>query len=72
MILYRDRSIITDDTVHFSRPDTALIDRESKTALVIETAAVPLTRSLPKTEAEETVEYEIKNIWKLNKYLYIP
>jgi len=49
-----------------------LIGGESKTALfVTETAAVPLTRSLPRTEAEKITEYEnlalkIKNIWKFN------
>jgi hypothetical protein len=71
MILYRDSSIITDEPIHFSRSDTVLIDTESKTVLLIGTAVVPLTPSLPKTEAEKITEYEnlvleIKNIWKLN------
>jgi hypothetical protein len=77
MILYRDRSIITDKAVNFSRPDTELIDRESKTAFVTETASVPLTSSHPKTEAEKTTEYEnlaleIKNIWKLKNVSVYP
>ena len=47
-----------------------LIDRENKTALVID-IAVPLTDNLPKIEAEKITKYvnlalEIKNIWKLN------
>jgi len=47
-----------------------LIDRENKTALVID-IAVPLTHNLPKTETQKFMKYEnltleIKNIWKLN------
>ena len=47
-----------------------LIDREYRTALVIE-IAVPLTHNLPITEAEKVMKYEnlalgIKNIWKFN------
>jgi len=58
MILYRDRYIITDEMIHFSKPDTVLIDIESKTVLVTETAAAPLTCNLPRTEAEKITEYE--------------
>jgi hypothetical protein len=77
MILYGDSSIITDETVRCNRPDTVLINGESKTSLVIETATVPLTRSLPETEAEKTIEYEnlaleIKNISKLNNLSVYP
>jgi hypothetical protein len=69
MILYRDRSIITDKTVRCNRPDTVLINRESKTTLfIIETAAVPLTRSLPITEAEKITEYE-NLVLEIKKYL---
>jgi hypothetical protein len=57
MILYWDSSIITDRMVDFNRPDTVLIDRENKTALVIDTA-VPLPHNLPKTEAEKVTKYE--------------
>jgi hypothetical protein len=57
MILYWDRSIITDKTVDFNRNDTVLIDRENKTALVIDTA-VPLTHNLPKSETEKITKYE--------------
>ena len=52
MVLYWDRSVITDTTLDFSRPDTAPIDRENKTALAID-IAVPLTRNVPKIEAEK-------------------
>jgi hypothetical protein len=70
MFLYWDKSIITDTAVDSSRTDTAPIDRQNKTALVID-IAVPLTHNIPKTEAEKIPIYEnlalqIKNIWKLN------
>jgi len=53
-----------------------LIDRENKTAHVIDTT-VTLTLSLPKTEAEKITKYEnltleIKNIWKLNTFSVYP
>jgi hypothetical protein len=59
MILYWDRSIITDKTVDCNGHDTVLVDRENKTAtaLVIDTA-VPLTHKLPKSEAEKITKYE--------------
>ena len=57
MILYWDRSIISDKMVDFNRYDTGIIDRENKTALVIDTE-VPLTRNLPKSEAEKVTKYE--------------
>jgi hypothetical protein len=69
-VLYWDRSIINDTTVDFSRPNTAPIDRQNKTVLVIDTA-VPLAHNVPKTEAEkvtknENLALEIKSIWKIN------
>jgi hypothetical protein len=69
-------SIITDTAVDFSRPDTAPIERENKTALVIDTT-VPLTHNFPKTEAEKIPKYEkldleIKNIWKPNNVSTCP
>jgi hypothetical protein len=57
MILYWDRSVITDEMVDFNGPDIVLIDTENETALVIDTA-VPLTHNLPKTEAEKMTKYE--------------
>jgi len=40
MILYRDRSIVTDKTIDFNRPDTVPKDRENKTTLVIDIAVL--------------------------------
>jgi len=53
MILYWDRSIITDRTADFNRSDIVLIDRENKTDV-----AVPLPHNLSKTEAEKITKYE--------------
>jgi hypothetical protein len=64
MILYWDMSIITDTTADFNRPYTVLIDRENKTALVMD-IAVPLTHNLSSIEAEEIMKYK-------NLALYIP
>ena len=55
--LYWDRSVKTDTAVDFSRPDTAPIDRENKTSLVID-IAVPLAHKVPKTEAEKVTKNE--------------
>jgi hypothetical protein len=41
MILYWDKSIVTDKTVDFNRPDIVTSDKENKTTLVID-IAVPL------------------------------
>ena len=57
MIVYWVRSIITDNTVDFDSFDTVIVERENKTALVIDTA-VPLTPNLPKTEAEKITKFE--------------
>jgi hypothetical protein len=71
-----DRSAITDTAVDCNRPDTVLIDRLNKAALVV-VIAVPLILRLPKSEAEEITKYEklaleIKNIWNPTTYLYTP
>jgi hypothetical protein len=75
-ILNWDKSIITDKTVDFNRPDRMLIDRQSRAALVV-VIAVPLTLNFPKTETEEITKYEklaveIKNTWNLTSLTCIP
>lgn len=76
MISYWDMSIVTDTTVGFNIPDTVLIDRQNKTALVTD-VAVFLTHKLSSIEAEEIMKYEnlalqIKNIRKLNNVSVYP
>jgi len=48
LFIYWNSSIITDKTVDFNGPDTALIGKENETALVINTAG-----NLRKTETEK-------------------
>ena len=67
VVLFWDRSIITDIKTDFNRPDIVLIDRQNKTALVMDTV-VPLTHNLPKTETEEITKnenlaLEIRTFW---------
>ena len=57
MILYSDRTIIADKAVDISIPDTEPIDRQNKTAFVIDTA-VPLTHNLARTEVQKITKYE--------------
>jgi hypothetical protein len=76
MILFWDRSIITDKMVVSNRPDTVLIDRIKQHLQQIY-MAVPLTQNLPKTEAEKIMKYEnlaveLNNIWKLNNESIYP
>jgi RNase adaptor protein for sRNA GlmZ degradation len=72
VIVYWDRSIITDKTTDFNRPDTVLIDIQNKTTLVIDTA-VPSNHNLPKTVKEEITKnenlaLEIRKFWRLNNH----
>jgi hypothetical protein len=73
MILFWDRSIITDKMVVSNRPDTVLIDRIKQHLQQMYTA-VPLTQNLPKTEAEKIMNYEnlAVEIWKLNNESIYP
>ena len=67
-------SIITDTTVDFNRPDTLLIDRENKTALVIE-IAVHSTHNISNIETKENMKTwpcKSKISGSLTTYLYIP
>jgi hypothetical protein len=62
--------------VDCNRPDIALIDRENKTALLID-MAVCLTHKLSNTKAEKITKYEnlaleIKTILKLNSVFIYP
>jgi hypothetical protein len=76
MIFYWEMSIITDTRADFNRPDTVFVDRENKTALVID-IAVPLTHNVSNIEAEEIEKNEnlvlqIKIIRKLNNVSVYP
>jgi hypothetical protein len=50
MILYWDKSIITDKMIDFNKPEIVFNNRDNETA-------VPLTNNVPKTEAEKIKKY---------------
>lgn len=74
--LYYDRTIVTDKTVHYNRPDITLVDKKKKIAYLID-IAVPNSHNLSSTITEKTQKYEelkceIKRIWKLNEAHILP
>ncbi|CAH2092510.1 unnamed protein product [Euphydryas editha] len=75
-ILYFDRTILTDKTTHFNRPDITLVNKIEKTALLID-IAVPNTHNIQSTVAEKITKYtdlkiEVKRMWNLNTVTIVP
>jgi hypothetical protein len=75
-IIYWDRPVITDKSVDHNRPDIIVIDRQKKTASIID-IAIPLTHNIQPTENEKVSKYEdlalqIKEIWKLDEVKTYP
>lgn len=54
--LYYDRTILTDKTIHFNRPDISLIDKKNQTAMIID-IAIPNTHNLRNTISEKLSKY---------------
>ena len=76
IILYWDRSVFTDKSIDYNRPDILLINNNTRTATIVE-IGVPLTHNLNKIEIEKKHKYEelafqLKNIWKLNHVSIYP
>lgn len=74
--LYWDRTIITDKTVHFNRPDVTVLDKNNKTAYLID-IAICNTHNLQTTHTEKIAKYtdlsiEIKTQWQINSTRTIP
>ncbi|KAJ0176683.1 hypothetical protein K1T71_007862 [Dendrolimus kikuchii] len=74
--IYWDRTIITDKTVHFNRPDITLHDKNNSTVYIID-IAIPNTHNIQTTTSEKLNKYqelaiEIKNLWKVNAVYIIP
>jgi len=74
--LYWNRSILTDKTVPFNRPDTTFINKKTKNTFLIDTA-VPNTHNLAKTISDKQNKYqelanEICAMWKQNTAQVIP
>uniref|UniRef100_A0A8D8SNB9 Uncharacterized protein n=1 Tax=Cacopsylla melanoneura TaxID=428564 RepID=A0A8D8SNB9_9HEMI len=59
-LLYWDRTILTNKTVAYNRPDIVLINKQDNTAIIID-ITVPLTHNILKslkTEMEKITKYE--------------
>jgi hypothetical protein len=74
--LYWNRSILTDKTIPFNRPDITFINNKTKNTFLIDTA-VPNTHNLIKTITDKQNKYqklanEICAMWKQNTAQVIP
>ena len=66
--LYWNRSILTDKTILFNRPDITLMNKKTKNTFLID-IAVPNTHNLAKTIADkqnkyQEMAYEICAVWE--------
>jgi hypothetical protein len=73
---YWNRSIITDKTIPFNRPDITLTNKKTKNAFLID-IAIPNTHNLAKTITEKQKKYqelanEIRAVWKLDAVQVVP
>jgi len=74
--LYCNRSILTDKTVPFNRPDITFMNKKTKNSFLIDTA-VPNTHNLAKTITDKQNKYqeltnEICAMWKQKAAQVIP
>lgn len=74
--LYWDRTLFTDKTVHYNRPDITLIDKDEKTLYLID-VAIPNTHNLQSKHTEKLTKYtdlaiELKEQWHMNKVVVVP
>jgi len=74
--LYWNRSILTDKTIHFNRPDITFMNKKTKNTFLID-IAVPYTHSLAKTITDKQNKYqelanEICAMWKQNTAQVVP
>ncbi|WP_229833152.1 RNA-directed DNA polymerase [Streptomyces narbonensis] len=74
--LYWDRTLLTDKTVHYNRPDITLIDKKNKLGFLID-IAVPNTHNLDYTIVKKRQKYadlghEIKRSMKLKRVETVP
>ena len=75
-IIYWNRSVITDRTIHHNKPDIILVNLAEKTTYLIE-ISVPLAENIDKKQKEKHQKYiplqqEIKEIWKQEKVIVVP
>jgi hypothetical protein len=74
--LYWNRSIITDKTIPFNRPDITLTNKKTKNTFLID-IAVANTQNLAKTTTEKQKKYqelanEIHVMWKQDAVQVVP
>jgi len=74
--LYWNRSILTDETIPFNRPDITLLNKKTKNTFLID-IAVPNTYNLSKTITDKQSKYqelanEICAMWKQKAAQVIP
>ena len=74
--LYWNRSILTDKTVPFNRPDITVMNKKTKNTFLID-IAVPNTHNLAKTITDKQNKYkelekEICAVWKQRAAQMIP
>ncbi|XP_063897007.1 uncharacterized protein LOC135118563 [Helicoverpa armigera] len=74
--LYWDRTIITDKTIHFNRPDITLFDKNNKNAYLID-IAIPNTHNVQSTIADKLTKYqdlaiELKRQWQAQTIHIVP
>lgn len=74
--IYWDRTIITDKTIHYNRPDITLHDKTNKTVYLID-IAIPNSHNIQTTISEKLSKYqdlaiEIKTQWKAQIVHIVP
>ncbi|XP_064072076.1 uncharacterized protein LOC113393371 [Vanessa tameamea] len=74
--IYWDRTIITDKTIHFNRPDITLHDKIKKNVYLID-IAIPNTHNIQSTISEKLSKYqdlaiELKRQWRADTIHIVP
>ena len=74
--LYWDRTIITDRTIHFNRPDITFHDKNNQTVYLID-IAIPNTHNMISTISDKLAKYqdlaiELKSQWRANTVHIVP
>ena len=72
--IYWDRTIITDKTIHYNRPDITFLDKNNKSVFLID-IAVCNTHNLQTTYSEKLAKYleiETKTQWRVTTVRIVP
>lgn len=74
--IYWDRTIVTDKTIHFNRPDITVHDKINKTVYLID-IAIPNSHNIQSTISEKLSKYqdlaiEIKTQWRAQTVHIVP